>query len=167
LCKVRRFVSDALKIFRRQDHMYRMISYLSCCATLALCAGCNSLAGVPQIEEVLLNPESLHPGDTVWLMVKIKDKNDVVARVEGTIVADPRAAFPLFDNGTNGDEKPNDGLWTLQVVIPPQLPPGEFELEFAAYRNDGLPVEVRTKERTIVPLKTSKKIVVEAVVVAP
>jgi len=144
--------------------MIRMMTYTFFCGALAVCAGCNSLAGMPKIQEVKVQPETPHPGDTLWLMVNIKDKHGVVRRVEGTILADPRATFPLFDNGTNGDEKAGDGLWTLQAMIPPQLPPGDFEVEFAAYRSDGLPVEVRDESKKIVPLKASYLVVVEAAV---
>lgn len=142
--------------------MYRMMTFVLGCSVLALCAGCNSLAGMPQMRDVKIKPDKPHPGDTVWLMVKIQDKHSVVARVEGTITSDQRATFPLFDNGTNGDETAGDGLWTLQVLVPPQLPPGEFELEFSAFREDGLPVEVRTKDKKIVPLKEKILVVVEA-----
>jgi hypothetical protein len=121
-------------------------------AFLPVLSGCNSLGGVPEILTSSITPIELHPGDTALVTIDVRDKNNIVAGVVGTIREDPSRKLKLHDDGTEGDVKPGDGTWSLAVQVPLQAPPGAFNLTFTAYRSDGVAVPIRAKDGTIAPL---------------
>lgn len=128
--------------------------------TAAFLAGCNTFSGVPQLKSPAITPSDLKPGDTGLITMTVKDRHKIIDRVEGVVTEEPRITFKLHDDGKQGDVKANDGIWSLQVDVPFQAPPGEFLLEFTAYRSDGLPVPVRDKKGRVSPLKTELPLVI-------
>ena len=134
-----------------------MFRYTFCTAVLAavLFSGCNTLSGQPQITRAGINPEVLEPGATAVITLVLKDKQDVVERIEGIVLEDPRITFPLRDDGQPPDEKAGDNVWSMQVDVPFQAPPGKFSLEFTAYGPDGRPVSIRDDEGEVIVLKAS------------
>lgn len=122
-------------------------------AALLLLTGCNTLSSAPQITKAAITPEVLRPGDTAVITMHIQDRSGVVTRVEGVVLEDARIAFKLRDDGKEPDEKANDGVWSMQVDVPFQAPPGEFRLEFTAYGRDGTPISVRSRDGHIAPLQ--------------
>ena len=81
-----------------------------------LLSGCNSLGGVPEIIGSTISPEALHPGDTALITISVKDKNGIVASVEGVIDEEPSRSLKLHDDGEEGDKKAGDGMWSLVAV---------------------------------------------------
>lgn len=122
-------------------------------AALLLLTGCNTLSSAPQITKAAITPEVLRPGDTAVITMQIHDRSRVVKRVEGIVLEDARITFKLRDDGAEPDEKANDGIWSMQVDVPFQAPPGEFRLEFTAYGQDGTPIPVRDRDGHISPLQ--------------
>jgi hypothetical protein len=118
-------------------------------------AGCNTLSSAPGLHNARIEPAVLHPGDTAVITLKVKDRHALVDRVEGIVTDEPRIEFQLRDDGEGGDVKAGDGVWTLKVDVPFQAPPGDFLLEFTAYRSDGLPVPVRDGKGNVIALTTS------------
>ena len=64
------------------------------------------------------------------------------------------------DDGIGPDEVAGDGTWTLKVDVPFQAPPGEFELEFTAFRSDGQPILVRDEDGDTIPLSGTFSMVI-------
>lgn len=122
---------------------------------ISLLAGCNSLGGVPEFTDAGISPLALHPGDTALVTIDVKDKNNIVAAVVGTIAEAPDRKLKLHDDGEEGDVKPGDGTWSLAVQVPLEAPPGTFNLTFTAYRSDGVAVPIRHKDGTIDALSVS------------
>jgi len=128
-------------------------------AVVAL-TGCNTMAKAPKFKAALLDPPTLQPGDTAVITVEVADKNRIIDRIEGVVKEDPRITFKLRDDGAPPDEKAGDGIWSLQVDVPFQAPPGDFEREFTAYRADGMAVPVRDAEGNAVPLTETLPVVI-------
>ncbi len=123
-------------------------------------AGCHTFSGVPRMNNASIVPEELKPGDTALISVQVKDRHDIVRRVQGVVVEEPRIVFNLRDDGASGDKKAGDGVWSLAVQVPFQAPPGEFLLELTALRSDGTPVPIRDKRGNVFPLKESLPLVI-------
>jgi len=131
-------------------------------ATLALAmlllSGCNTLSGQPQITRAAINPEVLEPGTSAVITLDVKDKQNVVERIEGVVLEDPRITFRLRDDGQPPDEKAEDNVWSMQVDVPFQAPPGQFRLEFTAYGPDGMPVSIRDDAGEVITLQQTVSI---------
>lgn len=123
-------------------------------------AGCNTLSKQPELRAARIDKPELHPGDTAVITVEATDKNDVIDRIEGVVQEDPTIKFKLNDDGEPPDGKAGDNVWSLQVDVPIHAPPGEFTLEFTAYRDDGVPVPVRNEAGEVASLKQSLPIVI-------
>jgi hypothetical protein len=105
-------------------------------------------------------PAQLKPGDTAVISVHVKDKHNLIRKVEGAVREDPNIKFKLHDDGAPPDLKGQDRIWSLQVDVPFQAPPGDYVLDLTAYRDDGTPVPVRTKEKKTVPLTASIPVII-------
>ncbi|MCX5769615.1 MAG: hypothetical protein NTZ09_05000 [Candidatus Hydrogenedentes bacterium] len=116
--------------------------------------GCNTASRQPQFQRAAIVPDQLKPGDTAMIQVEVKDRHDIVRRVEGIVKEDPTIRLKLHDDGQPPDEKAGDNVWVLQVDVPFQATPGDFLLQLSAYRADGTVVPVKTKAGTV-PLSTT------------
>jgi len=132
--------------------MQRTGSTLAVVVLLVALAGCHTRARRPVIRDAQIVPAELKPGDAALITVDIADRYGIVDRVEGVVREDPRITFQLRDDGIGPDEAAGDGTWTLKVDVPFQAPPGEFELEFTAFRSDGQPILVRDADGDTIPL---------------
>jgi hypothetical protein len=138
------------------------ISALLGLSAMSLLAGCNSLGGVPEFTGAEISPVALRPGDTALIVVDVKDKNGIVAAVNGTIEEWPDLTLTLHDDGQEGDVKAGDGTWSLAVQVPSQVDPGSFNLTFTAYRGDGVAVPIRAEDGTITSLSVHLPLTIHA-----
>ncbi len=141
--------------------MFRLSLFVVCFLAVVVLSGCNTLAGQPQISRAAIEPDILEPGASAVITLEVKDRHRSIQRIEGVVLEDPRIAFLLRDDGIAPDEEAGDGIWSMQVDVPFQAPPGEFRLEFTAYGPDGLPVSVRDDQGRIVPLQQVIPIVIQ------
>lgn len=133
--------------------MNKVLLMAALAGCLTALAGCNTLAGQPQLRRAEIVPSDLNPGGSAVVTVDIRDRQGVVARVEGVVVEDPRITFRLMDDGREPDAKAGDGIWSMTVDVPFQAPPGAYILEMTAYSSDGMPLTVRDKKGTVAPLQ--------------
>ena len=124
-------------------------------------AGCTTLERQPQIREAVITPAALKPGDNAVIAVDVSDKHQVVDRIVGVVREDPRVEFKLADDGAPPDEKAGDGVWSMKVDVPFMAPPGEFTLDLTAYNDLGDVVLIRTRDRGVIPLTASCRVVIE------
>ena len=115
---------------------------------LSVLTGCSTLGRQPKLQNAAISPAELKPGDTAVVTVHVADKHDIVRRVEGVVREDQRIKLKLRDDGEPPDQKADDNVWSLQVDVPFQAPPGSFNLDLTAYRSDGTPVPVKQKGKT-------------------
>ncbi len=123
--------------------------------------GCNTLSGEPEITRATIDPEVLEPGSSAVITLTVKDRHSAIERIEGIVLEDPRISFRLRDDGEPPDEKADDGVWSMQVDVPFQAPPGQFRLEFTAFGPDGLPVSVRDEQGRVIPLQATVPIIIQ------
>ena len=124
-------------------------------ALLVTLQGCNTMTKEPEFLGAGIQPDHLQPGDLAVITVDLRDKHDIVSRIEGVVQEDPRITFDLNDQGINSDEKAGDGVWSFGVKVPFQAPSGEFTLDLIAFRGDGVPVSVRDDDGNVVPLRST------------
>lgn len=129
-------------------------------ATLA-CTGCASMYGQPKMNQAEILPKDLKPGDTAVITVKVDDRFHVVSRVEGVVKEDRTLTFHFEDNGVAPDDKAGDGIWTIQVDVPFNAPPGDFEFEVSGYDSNGKLLAVDDKRGEAVPLTTSFSLAIQ------
>lgn len=134
--------------------MKQVVCTIALVIALATMVGCNTAGRQPQFQKAVISPDQLKPGDTAMIQAEIKDKYDIVNRVEGVVKEDPTIRLQLQDNGQAPDLKAGDKVWVLQVDVPFQATPGDFLLQLTGYRKDGTPVPVKTKQGTV-PLRTT------------
>ncbi len=123
-------------------------------------AGCNTMAGQPEMVRAGITPNELRPGDEALIQVELKDKHQVVQAIEGVVQEDQRITFDLNDKGEQADAAAGDGVWTFGVKVPFQAPDGEFLLDLTAYRSDGNPVSIRDKDGNVVALQETVPLVI-------
>jgi len=138
----------------------KRIAAVGLALALVMTAGCNTMGRQPRLEQAMISPEVLKPGDSAVITVHLKDKYDIVEEVNGVVLEDTRVTFRLRDDGEPPDAEADDGIWSLMVDVPFLAPPGEFTLEIAGYDSRGNIVLVRTPEGEG-PLKQSCRVVVE------
>jgi len=127
---------------------------------VGLLAGCNTLGRQPKLRDASMAPALVKPGDTGLITVKLNDKRDVVARIEGVVRGYERRKLELYDDGANEDKKAGDGVWTLQVDVPYEAPAGQFLVELTAYNDKGEPVLVKNEKGNVVPLTDTCEVVI-------
>ena len=137
-----------------------MKRFLGILTVAAMLAACNTMSGGPEMKRVAIAPQELKPGDTAVITVEVVDRHAIVDRIEGIVRDHPEITFKLRDDGEEPDQKAGDGVWSLQVDVPFQAPPGEFFLELTAYRSDGQPVPVRDAEGNVVPLQETLPVII-------
>lgn len=126
-------------------------------ATIAACAGagCATMTSQPKMGAAEILPKDLKPGDSAVVTVTIHDKFQVVKRVEGVVKEDRTIKFQFKDDGVPPDAKARDGIWTIQVDVPFNAPPGQFVFEVSGYDERNEVVVVDDKRRESVPLTST------------
>lgn len=134
---------------------------LSCFLLLTAVGGCATSSRQPSMSKARISPEHLEPGDTAIITVEVSDRFDIVNRIEGVVREDRTITFKLRDDGMTPDKKAGDGTWTIQVDVPFNAPPGDFEFEIVAYDSDGEVVVVHDENNEAAPLSMSFDLVIE------
>ena len=128
---------------------------LMCVGLITIAAGCATGNKQPMITQAGIIPSQLHPGDTAMITVQMDDPFDVVQRVEGTVKEDTTYTFEFNDIGELGDVQADDDIWTCEVDVPFDAPPGEFEFHVMAYDSDGQRVLVNDESGNVVALTSN------------
>ena len=109
--------------------------------------------------EPVVIPVPAKAGGTIAVTAKVWDKArkvDTVAAVltarrpDGAIMQ--RIEPDLYDNGSRGDKKARDGLWSREITLPPDAMPGTWAVEVIAFDANGLPVQIESKDGKKTPL---------------
>ncbi len=141
--------------------MKRIAILLLCVVSLTAVGGCVTSSRQPTMAKAQISPEHLVPGDTAIITVEVKDRFEIVNRIEGVVREDRTLTFKLRDDGVTPDKKAGDGIWTIQVDVPFNAPPGDFEFEIIAYDSDGEVVVIHDENNEAAPLSMSFGLVIE------
>lgn len=117
--------------------------------------GCNTMGRQPKLQDAVISPAALQPGQSATITVKVVDKHKIIQRVVATVAEDQRMKFKLRDDGVAPDEKAGDGVWSYSVRVPFMAPPGNFTLEITAYNAKGEAINVKKGQKEIGPLTAS------------
>jgi len=107
----------------------------------------------PNVSGFSVEPTSAQPGEAVLATVELRDPDDVVDTMAFAVDGLEDQSFDLFDNGSHGDAKAGDGVWSARLPLPGSLAPGAYTLDLAAYDRYGDPIMVETPDG-IVPLQS-------------
>ncbi len=104
----------------------------------------------PVVESVTASPDPIKPPFpiTFVLTAQVSDP-DGLANIARVVVTTPSGGvFLLVDNGTRGDAKADDGLFTASFDVP-EAAPGVQRFEVQAFDRSGLASSVVVKEVTV------------------
>ena len=78
-------------------------------------------APLPQVDSVLHNPAVPKPTDAVKITARVTSASplsavEVLHRIDSVGNTNPWVASPMFDDGTNGDAVPGDGVYTATLT---------------------------------------------------
>jgi hypothetical protein len=95
------------------------------------------------VTEMKASPAVVKPGRKVLISCRVTDTRGpmLVQRVAATVRGDDQGrSYPvLYDDGTNGDKAPRDGVFSLKITAPKK--PGEVKVFFHAVATDKQEVE--------------------------
>ncbi len=133
---------------------------LGACILLAAAmgSGCAATGGKPVMHSAQILPTDLKPGDTAIITVQVDDKFGIVRKVEGIVKEDRTIKFNFTDNGVAPDAEAGDTIWTIQVDVPFNAPPGTFEFEVTGYDGNGEVIVIDDENGEAAPLSTSFKL---------
>ena len=97
-------------------------------------AGC---AGKLFVEEMKMNPSPVSPGDEAVSYVTLNKYSDQVETVKATLREYPQYSVEFSNDGTEGDEKANDNIWSKKMNIPYNAPSETFHLDIVVLDKEG------------------------------
>ena len=97
-------------------------------------AGC---AGKLYVENMDVNSSSVSPGDEVTSYVTLNKASDNIETVKGTVREYPEFSAEFNNDGTDGDEKAGDNVWSKKMNIPYDAPSRTFHLDITVLDKEG------------------------------
>lgn len=128
--------------------------YISILSLLIGVSGCVT-SHQPSLSKAMMAPRDLKPGDTALITVEVNDRFELVYGVNGIVREDKTITFHFRDDGQDGDETPDDDIWSMKVDVPFNAPPGGFTFEITALDVNGNPIIVRDENKEVMPMSTS------------
>lgn len=127
---------------------------------LGAVSGC-ATTGRLAMTDAKVVPAKVAPGDEAVVCVTVIDPKGIVSEVIGTVREYPEFSFPLNDDGEEGDETAEDGIWSLGIEVPAEAPPGVYNWDFEAYDANGNLVKAtsETGEEKVLTSETAVEIV--------
>ncbi|MFQ5606030.1 MAG: choice-of-anchor X domain-containing protein [bacterium] len=131
--------------------MRKVLLYLFC----SIFAGITGCATQLSVKQVMVDPPELAAGEDAKIVVVFTGPKNKVASVTATVRENPEFTYTLTDDGTNGDEKARDNIWTAQTTVPYEALAGTYHLDIRAMDKDGneIVVEGLTELSTEVTVK--------------
>jgi hypothetical protein len=105
-------------------------------------------------------PAAVTPGIPALITVEVVDRKNAIDTLAATLPKIDRTV-DLYDNGTHGDVKGNDGIWSVSFLLPAQTSPASYAIDIAAYDANGDPIMTIGKDQQISTLVTSTEITVK------
>ncbi|MCF8336093.1 MAG: hypothetical protein K9H65_05790 [Bacteroidales bacterium] len=115
--------------------MKKLVTLLVASFILSLfMAGC---AGKLYVEKMNVDPSPVSPGDEVVSYVILNKSSDKVETVKGKVREYPQMTVTYNNDGTDGDEKAGDNIWSKKMNIPYNAPSQTFHLDITVLDEEG------------------------------
>ncbi|UCE05872.1 MAG: hypothetical protein JSW07_20150 [bacterium] len=111
---------------------------------VVLLLGC---AGQLALQDIIVEPKEVVPGDDAKIFVVLKASKSKVASVVATVREVPDFSFSLNNEGKDGDEKAGDNVWSYQVMVPWEADAGIYHLDISVRDKDGNEIIARGLEQ--------------------
>lgn len=89
-----------------------------------------------RIKEVSVRPAEVSAGDRLFLSVFFEGAQERVLAVRAKFREATDLKYPLNDNGTNGDERAGDHVWSVFIPVPSDVPKGKYHFDILALDRD-------------------------------
>lgn len=109
------------------------------------------------LRDLEVEPRAVKRGNPVLATVKLSDPDHVVDTVAVSL---GDATFDLYDDGTNGDSKAVDGVWSRLLPVAETTDTGEQSLKARAFDVHGDRILVAGADGKVVPLSAEGKVTV-------
>lgn len=117
-------------------------------STLLLLVFTTGCASQLAVKEMAIEPATISLGKRGLIKVTFVGPKKSVASVHATVYEAPEIFYDLSDDGTNGDEKADDNVWTARVDVPYEAQPGIYHLDIRARDAEGNTIAVKGGELT-------------------
>jgi len=107
-----------------------------------------------------VTPIEVAVGKSAVLTVSISDARGTVNSVVATVREMPEMAIQMFDDGLEGDETADDGVWSLRLDVPPTAAPGTYHFDIRAYDESGAEIIVKRDTGVYVPLSIGTSVTI-------
>ncbi|MCP4643586.1 MAG: hypothetical protein GY851_24270 [bacterium] len=112
------------------------------------------------LSQLKVEPETPKLEGLMLVSVRLSDPNRVVDTVAATVGVYDELSTDLYDNGTHGDEKALDGVWSCALKVTDDLGSGDHDVKAMAFDRNGDPVMVADPDGTAVPLLVAGQVTV-------
>jgi len=102
----------------------------------------------------------LTPGQSALVTVAVRDEGGAVDTLAVQVVG-TNLKSDLYDDGTHGDVKPNDGIWSATLTPMEATPAGNYELIVTGFDANGLGLLVPGPDGGEVPLEVRTEVSIE------
>lgn len=89
------------------------------------------------VQQISATPEELGIGDQGLVTVTMKGPKNSIKSITATVREESSFTFQLNDGGKNGDITAGDNVWSFQIQVPYEAPPGTYNLEFSVVDMEG------------------------------
>lgn len=96
---------------------------------------------VLELTDASVTPSAAKAGDSVLITVRVSDPE---GKVDTLAVTLGDQSLDLYDNGSQGDQTANDGIWSRTVPLPADLAEGAHTLALTAFDVNGNAVAKET-----------------------
>lgn len=100
---------------------------------------------VPNLQNAEARPPEAAPGESVTVSVTANDPDHLIDTVAVEFDTPTPIMRDLFDNGAEGDAQAGDGVWSRAIVLPPDLPPGQYTGRIVGFDVNGEPLTAKTE----------------------
>ncbi len=89
-----------------------------------------------------MEPDPVKIGQKFTAQCKLTGEMEKVGWVSAVPIVAPEFTMELKDDGTQGDAKKGDNIFTVTGTPPMEAEPGLYEIEFVVYDKNGDPLQV-------------------------
>lgn len=128
-------------------------------------AGGTGEPAAPKTPPVKIHPpqfssEKLIPGQSTLVTVAVRDEEGEVDTLAIQIVG-TNLKTDLYDDGSHGDTKPNDGVWSVTLTPMEATPAGTYDVIVTGFGPHGRALTVETAAGEESPLEARTQVAVE------